>query len=524
MSLKEKVKHFFSASFFSICSSAVFVFVIFYITLPALESTARNGKSDSVRVAIENAYSLVNHSYKRFQNGEISEEQAMKEAKGMLQALRYNTKDYFFVSDMEYNVVAHGADPYKVGRNMKDYTDAKGVHLYQEFVKIAKDKGEGHVTYFRPKKGEKTVLEKTSYIKLFKPWGWILGTGVYVDDVLISVKEAEQSTIYGLIGAILFALILSISSTLYQYKTFIAPVKRVIGRLKNEYTELNKITNVIGSSSESIVVATNQQAMSVENMAAAMSEIKMMVDTTKNNADRSHEVANVTASISNDSRDKISNLLDSFQTIQDDNKRVVETIKSNSEHLQDISKTIAEIQDKTKIITDIVFQTKLLSFNASVEAARAGEHGRGFSVVAGEIGNLAQVSGSSAVEITDIVEKSTREVQNLSERTKASIESIIETTGLNLQTGQDLMNDCKNALEELVEQSQRSSAMSDEILRALSEQELGIHDMTDSVTSLNETQIEFKQSQQQAASQVKLLIKKSESLKKAVTTLEKIAS
>jgi methyl-accepting chemotaxis protein len=100
-----------------------------------------------------------------------------------------------------------------------------------------------------------------------------------------------------------------------------------------------------------------------------------------------------------------------FKEIAISNQEFFEEINASNEELRIIINIISDISEKTKVINDIVFQTRLLSFNASVEAARAGEHGKGFAVVAEEIGKLASVSGNSAKEINDILGHATTQVE-----------------------------------------------------------------------------------------------------------------
>lgn len=523
-SLKERVKQFFQASIFSFLSSITFVLLIIFFTLPSVEQTARRGKTEAIRVAIENAYTMIEKIHKNAQQNIMSEEESIHEAKELLQALRFNGDNYFFVTDLNYNVVAHGAEPKKVGNNMKEYKDSNGVFLYQEFVKIANEKNEGPISYFRPKAGEKEPLEKISYVKLFKPWGWVIGTGVYIDDINETVARAKKTTVIGLLICVAIALLLSLTNSIIQYRSFIVPIKKVINNLKTEYIELDKVASHIAESSESLIVATEQQAASVENMASAADQVRQMYESTKNSATTSSEMSHQAASTSLEGKSKIAELIQSFKIIEKDNDDIINTIKENSLHLERIAETITNIRDKTTIISDIVFQTKLLSFNASVEAARAGEHGKGFSVVANEIGNLAKVSGDSAVEIANIVEESTRNVRELATSTTQKMEKIIQTTSANMKEGNLLMNECEHALINLNQQSHKTSEMGQEILGALLEQGSGIHDINKSISMLNSTQNELKRSQKLSDEQVKILVDKSKSIKKAVSYLEKVAS
>ena len=117
-------------------------------------------------------------------------------------------------------------------------------------------------------------------------------------------------------------------------------------------------------------------------------------------------------------------MISSIEGISESNGEIMKEVSNNNSELQTISELIKDIEEKTKVINDIVFQTKLLSFNASVEAARAGEHGKGFAVVAEEIGNLANMSGEAALQISQIIETSVQNVQTMIKKTTTKMESI----------------------------------------------------------------------------------------------------
>ena len=137
-----------------------------------------------------------------------------------------------------------------------------------------------------------------------------------------------------------------------------------------------------------------------------------------------------------------------------------------------------EISNKTKVINEIVFQTKLLSFNAAVEAARAGEHGRGFAVVAEEVGSLAQVSGNAAKEISDILGKSTNKVTSIIEETKTKITDIILQGKNRVEIGKQVATECQTVLASILESVDEVNLNFKEISQAAVEQANEVTDIT----------------------------------------------
>ena len=163
-------------------------------------------------------------------------------------------------------------------------------------------------------------------------------------------------------------------------------------------------------------------------------------------------------------------------------------IMANNENIQKFSDMIAQIADKTQIIDDIVFQTKLLSFNASVEAERAGEHGRGFAVVAQEVGNLAQLSGKAALEISSIVKESISKAHETASENRRRVE-----------VGNKLVKDTAELLKEVSSKSVKVSEASSQIMKASKEQEIGIKQINEAVGILDKAiQVNSSSSQQSA--------------------------
>jgi methyl-accepting chemotaxis protein len=139
------------------------------------------------------------------------------------------------------------------------------------------------------------------------------------------------------------------------------------------------------------------------------------------------------------------------------------------------------------VINDIVFQTKLLSFNASVEAARAGEHGKGFAVVAEEVGNLAKLSGDSAKEISGLLAQSIQTVENLVSQTKQRVAQLSSESRVRMDQGSTMVEQCGSSLKEIISKVRQVSDMSKEIMVASREQDEGIKNIAQAMTELDKS-------------------------------------
>ena len=114
--------------------------------------------------------------------GILSEQQAKSIAADSIKKMQYGDKDYFLVYDAQGVVIAH-PDKSIIGKNRSEFVDSRGNHVVKSFLDIAKNKGAGFYSYWFPRRGEKTPVEKLCYIELYGKWNWVIGTGLYIDDI-----------------------------------------------------------------------------------------------------------------------------------------------------------------------------------------------------------------------------------------------------------------------------------------------------------------------------------------------------
>ncbi len=326
------------------------------------------------------------------------------------------------------------------GKDLSEYEDRKGFRLFVEMAKQCTGKGDGYVTYMWQYKDQKDkIVPKISYVKAFKPWGWIVGTGIYIEDV-----EKGIGQLYIDLGiltasiALLFLIILY-----YTTRTIVSPVSAGLGfaqgiasgdltgklehsgedesgRLTSALSDMQeKLSEVIrkiinsvdilaGSSSEinsislSLSESANEQAASIEEVSSSMEEMASVIAQNAENSRNTEKLASETS-----------------RKAEEGGKAVIEAVVA-----------MKEIAEKINVVEDIAYQTNLLALNAAIEAARAGAQGKGFAVVAGEVRKLAERSQKAAKEIGELATDSVEIAEKAGEFLEEILPSIKETSEL----------------------------------------------------------------------------------------------
>lgn len=232
--------------------------------------------------------------------------------------------------------------------------------------------------------------------------------------------------------------------------------KEVVAVLTRESLEIATTSETLLEASQALASSTEEQAAAVQENAASMTEISATIRQT---AENSKTAQSRSTRVSEDAQ--------KGRTIVSDLVTAMATVQKSHENLNSIIQTVGKISDKTAVINDIVFKTQLLSFNASIEAARAGQHGRGFSVVAEEVGNLADLSGKAANEIRSIIQESQVQIRDFIGKTQSSIDHVAEITG-NVQ----------NIFHNITQDVESIQKQMEDVSRSNTEQQRGIEELT----------------------------------------------
>jgi methyl-accepting chemotaxis protein len=261
----------------------------------------------------------------------------------------------------------------------------------------------------------------------------------------------------------------------------------------------------LSRSSDSLSASVTEQAAAIEETSSAVEQLNAMVAKNAENAMASNTMSNENIETAGRGKAAVGEMIQSVEDIDQSNQAIMAAVEKNNQNIAEITKVIGDIANKTKVINDIVFQTKLLSFNASVEAARAGEHGKGFAVVAEEVGNLAQMSGRAANEISSMLESSTKKVEEIASETKREVEVLIRQGSEKVQRGKDVAQRCGDTLDEVVRKVEGVNQKIVEISAASKEQATGIQEIAAAMNNLNQaTQANSVSSEQTAKSSEQL--------------------
>ncbi len=302
----------------------------------------------------------------------------------------------------------------------------------------------------------------------------------------IKASTAMMTTVVGFSGGV-GAVILCVLVLVMVF--FVSrPLKRATQSLlsmKGTADETLEASGDLNQASSEVASLVTEQASAIQETVATLDEINAMVSRGVEGAAQTTELARSSHQVAKQGKDAVQQMVGAMEDINKSNATIIGEIDQSNQRISEIISVITEIADKTKVINDIVFQTKLLSFNASVEAARAGEHGKGFAVVAEEVGNLAQMSGNAAKEIAEMLGSSIDKVENIVDETKGNVARMVESGKSKVDAGVVIAKRCGDILDQVVDNVTQVNDMMGEITTAAKEQAEGISNISTAMNQLD---------------------------------------
>ncbi len=515
--------------------------LVIYLSLTTNKQSLLNEKYSQTKHVVETATGVFEYFHTLQQSGELSKEQAQRFAMETIKDTRYSEVEYFWINDNAGNMIMHGANASLNGKNLLSLEDKNGKKIFSEFIKVVKAQNAGFVDYLWPKPGSEEPVEKISYVQGFEAWGWIIGSGIYLDDVDAQFnKEAIKLSIISsvIILAALFISFLIMRSILLpigqirlamenishgdgdltarlpeagndqltkiaaHYNTF---VNRLSGTLTKAVTLNQEVEN---KSQELKTVASKTKAITQERegMFAQMTDTIKEVDSFKD------EVIETTQSTITSAQNTASRT----QTGQESIKQTVESLDKLSNELELGLKTVVQLAEQSQtigsvldVISAISEQTNLLALNAAIEAARAGEQGRGFAVVADEVRGLASRTQASTDEIQAMINK-------LQDGAKEAESRITESHQQSQKTTEE-MSRTSQYLQEIAHSVNDINTASNTVIQSVSMQ-------SDAVQRLNDLNTKVAELSAQASMQVQKNNQTSEALAETSKETRKVMS
>lgn len=261
-------------------------------------------------------------------------------------------------------------------------------------------------------------------------------------------------------------------------------VENLTSELSTNTSNLDEVATKIATGATELSAAATEQAAALQQTVATIDQIGAMIHKNSEAAIKSKELSIGSRQSAEQGRDIVDSMMLAISEIETNNTDLSRQMHDSNTQLAEITKLIHEISTKTQVINDIVFQTKLLSFNASVEAARAGEYGYGFAVVADEIGKLAQRSGGAAKEITSMLQESVGRVESIIDDTKDKVDKIMVISKEKINFGAEKAKICKESLDEILTSVKSVDELVVEISTASREQSLGVQQVAHAMNQL----------------------------------------
>jgi len=436
----------------SLLPVALFLLFFALYVLPTLHRAVMRSKQDGVRQVVDLAVTMLQAQEAKVQAGTQSLEATQARAKEVIASLRYDKTNYLWIQGPGPRIISHPIRPEWDGKPTDDLGDPALAKLFRDLERVAKaPEGDIH-TYEFPKPGQTGLFPKVSYVRTFAPWGWTVGTGVYVDDVDREVRG---------IALVMFAGMLLVSGLVYVLARTLArrmarPLHHLVEGLRNsdlskqvrvdtedEIGEAARAFNDYNGGMRGIVLevsefatrvasGSTELAASADEMAQAVSEIARVSEDLKSAGERVSEALGTLGTNAGLVAGRTQDMETRSQDVVQETDRSAEAGQGTAKGMADIERVTGQIVAAVTVIQEIARQTNLLSLNAAIEAAKAGEQGKGFAVVAEEVRKLAERSGTAAQEIEGLILRTQEAVSGgvrSVDTTLAALEAIRERIG-----------------------------------------------------------------------------------------------
>lgn len=347
---------------------------------------------------------------------------------------------------------------------------------------------------------------------------WIVVSEKNLSEILSPVYSFLKTVI--VIGVII--LIALGAAGLFFAIQMSRPIIDSVEKLNIITEELNKDSQELNETAEVLAESAVGQEKALQSTVSAVDQISATIDQNSDNAKNSANVSSSSLETAEVGREVVRKMIQTMDEINNSNQNMINEVQANNQKIQDILNVISEIEEKTKVINEIVFQTKLLSFNASVESARAGEHGKGFAVVAEEVGNLANMSGKSAQEISELLSQSVHRVSSIVEESKVLIEKISREGKIKVEAGQTVARECGDVFDKIYQNFTQVNHLVTEISHASAEQSQGMGAINQAMERLSDGTMKSTSIAKKSSDAARKLDQRSLALRETLTNINSV--
>jgi methyl-accepting chemotaxis protein len=458
-------------------------------------STLLAQKQEKTKNLVEVPYSIIEQQYRLETEGKMSRTEAQRRAMDAIRVMRYEGGNYFWINDGHPTMIMHPLKPALDGTDLTSFKDSSGKAMFVESVQAAQAPDGGFVPYLWPKPGQEKPVAKLSFVKRFAPWGWVIGTGIYIDDVDSAWQKSALTAIGIALLCLLPLVVVSVAtsrSTLRRLGDMVVCVKDVaegegdltkrIPIAQDEIGEVAKWFNVFLDKLQNMIKSVADAAREVGSASAEVSQASQQISA---NSQETSAQANVVSSATAQVSENLQTVATGAEQMGVSIKEIarnaseaakvaasaVKTAETTTATVAKLGESSAEIGQVIKVITAIAQQTNLLALNATIEAARAGDAGKGFAVVANEVKELAKGTAKATEDIS-------HKIEAIQTDTQAAVSAIASISRVIHQ-----IDSISNTIAAAVEEQ---NATTNEMVRNLAEASRGSGEITSNIAGVSQ--------------------------------------